>query len=354
MIFRKTSSWPSWGLLFVLFSCSENWPPKITVNETAAKSSSGILDDGLFARIFTNKGEILVRLEYEAAPLTVCNFVALAEGKMDVCAGAPFYDNLSFHRVVPNFMIQGGDPLENGKGGPGYQFPDEFDQALRHDRPGILSMANAGPNTNGSQFFITHKETPWLDDHHTVFGRVIEGQGVVNAIQQGDIITAITILRKGERAQGFKADQAAFDSLLAQARNAEEAKSKTAYAADLALAAAKYPGLSTDANGIQYLIQKPGSGAKSQPGSTVEVDYTGMFLSGEVFDASAVHGGALEFEVGLGQVIPGWDKTILDMRVGEKRLVVIPPELAYGARGVGNVIPPNSFLVFEIELLGIK
>jgi peptidylprolyl isomerase len=356
MIFRKISSWSSLGLLFVLFSCAENWPPKITVNEAAAQSFPGgsALGDGLFALIFTSKGEILVRLEYEAAPLTVCNFVALAEGKMDVCAGSPFYDNLSFHRVVPNFMIQGGDPLGNGQGGPGYQFPDEFNQTLRHDRPGILSMANAGPNTNGSQFFITHKETPWLDDHHTVFGRVIEGQEVVNTIQQGDIITGITILRNGDRAREFKTDQAAFDSLLAQAREAEAAKTKAAHAADLALIAAKYPGLTTDANGVQYLIQKPGSGAKPGPGSTVEVDYTGMFLSGEVFDASAVHGGSLEFEAGLGRVIPGWDKTVLDMRVGEKRLVVIPPELAYGSRGIGNVIPPNSFLVFEIELLGIK
>jgi peptidylprolyl isomerase len=341
----------------VLFSCAEKWPPKITINEAAAQSSPGnpALGEGLFARINTNRGEILIRLEYDKVPLTVCNFAALAEGKMDVCGGKPFYDGLSFHRVVPNFMIQGGDPLGNGRGGPGYQFPDEFDSSLRHDGPGVLSMANAGAGTNGSQFFITHKETPWLDDHHTVFGRVVEGQRVVNTIQQGDTIKNITIVRNGTAAQAFKADQAAFNSLLAQAKEAELSRSRTRREAELAQIASNYPGLTTDANGVQYLIQKQGTGAKPRPGSTVQVRYTGMFLSGEVFDASDAHGGPLEFQAGIGQVIPGWDKSILDMKIGEKRLVVIPPELAYGERGAGNgAIPPNSFLVFEMELVGIK
>ncbi|MDR2211407.1 MAG: peptidylprolyl isomerase [Spirochaetaceae bacterium] len=356
MIFHKLAFRPFLGLFFVLFSCAENWPPKITVNEAAAQSSpgSGALGDGLFARIFTSRGEIILRLEYEKVPLTVCNFVALAEGKMDACAGSPFYDGLSFHRVVPNFMIQGGDPLRNGRGGPGYQFPDEFDPALRHDGPGILSMANAGPNTNGSQFFITHKEAPWLDDHHTVFGRVVEGQGVVNAIQEGDVITAISILRNGEGAREFKADQAAFDSLLSQALAAAAADAKARYAEDLARIAVQYPDCKIGANGTWYAVKHRGSGAKPQPGSTVQVEYTGMFLSGEVFDASSLHGGPLEFKAGVNRVIPGWDKTILDMQAGEKRLVIIPPELAYGSQGAGGVIPPNSFLVFELELVGIE
>jgi len=268
----------------VFFSCSEKWPPSINLNEASAQSSPGnaALGDGLFARINTSRGEILVRLEFEKAPLTVCNFVALAEGKMDVCGGKPFYDGLAFHRVVPNFMIQGGDPLGSGMGGPGYQFPDEFDVSLRHNGPGVLSMANAGPGTNGSQFFITHKETPWLDDHHTVFGKVIEGQRVVNAIQQGDKINSITIVRNGAAAQAFKADQAAFDLLLAKASEAVIAKAKTQRETDLAGIAAKYPGLTTDANGLQYLIQKQGTGSKPARGSTVQVNYKGMFLSGEV------------------------------------------------------------------------
>jgi peptidylprolyl isomerase len=345
-------------VLFVLtcFSCSGKWPPQIPVNRASAQSVPGnaVLGDGLFARIDTSRGEILVRLEYERAPLTVCNFAALAEGKMDICGGKPFYNGLAFHRVVANFMIQGGDPLGNGQGGPGYQFPDEFDPALRHDGPGVLSMANAGPNTNGSQFFITHGETPWLDDRHTVFGRVVGGQGVVNAVKQGDKIKSISIVRNGAAAQAFKTDQAAFDKLLAQAREAAAARVKTTRETDLAQIAAKYPGLQTGPNGVQYIIQKEGSGPKPQQGNTVQVNYTGMFLSGEVFDASAAHGGPLELQAGMGQVIPGWDQTIPDMKVGEKRLIVIPPELAYGERGAGGVIPPHAFLVFEMELVGIK
>ena len=340
----------------VFFSCSGKWPPSINLSEASAQSSPGnaTLGDGLYARINTSKGEILVKLEFEKTPLTVCNFTALAEGKMDVCRNKPFYDGLVFHRVIPNFMIQGGDPLGSGMGGPGYQFPDEFDRSLRHDGPGVLSMANAGPGTNGSQFFITHKETPWLDDLHTVFGKVMEGQRVVNAIEQGDKIISITIVRNGVAAEGFKADQNAFDALLAKANEAVIAKAKSRRDTDLADIAAKYPGLVSDANGVQYQIQKQGTGAKPTKGSTVQVNYKGMFLSGEVFDASDAHGGPLEFQAGMGQLIPGWDKTVMDMKLGEKRLVVIPPELAYGERGAGGVIPPNAFLVFEMELAGIK
>jgi peptidylprolyl isomerase len=341
----------------VYVSCAKEWPPKITVNEAAAQTSPGnnALGDGIFARIETDRGEIVVKLEYTKAPLTVCSFVARAEGKMQVCGGKPFYDGLSFHRVIPNFMIQGGDPLGTGTGGPGYQFPDEFDPSLRHNGPGMLSMANAGPGTNGSQFFITHTETPWLDDHHTVFGRVIEGQRVVNAIKQGDKIKRLTIVRNGPAAQAFKADQAAFDSLLKQAKTGSESKAKSRRDADLAQIKAAYPELKQGDSGLLYLIQKEGRGEKPKSGSTVSVNYKGMFISGEVFDASDAHGGPLEFKAGIGQVISGWDKTLLDMKLGEKRLAVIPPELAYGERGAGNgAIPPNSFLIFEMELVAIK
>ena len=338
------------------FLCSEKLPFGTGLDEALAQSSPGnaALGDGLFARISTSKGEIIVKLEFEKTPLTVCNFVALAEGKMDICKGKPYYNGLVFHRVIADFMIQGGDPLGSGMGGPGYQFPDEFHPSLRHNGPGVLSMANAGPGTNGSQFFITHKETPWLDDLHTVFGRVVEGQKVVNAIQQGDRINSITIVRNGAGAQAFKADQKTFDSLLVKAKENAAVKTKAQRDADLKTIAGKYPGLKTDANGVQYIIQKQGKGAKPKQGSTVQVSYKGMFLSGQVFDASDAHGGPLEFKAGMGQVIPGWDKTIMDMTVGEKRLVVIPPELAYGEKGAGGVIPPNTFLVFEMELVGIK
>lgn len=178
------------------------------------------LAEGLYAKIITSKGDILIRLEFEKTPLTVTNFVGLAEGTKESNRGkgVRFYDGLTFHRVIPNFMIQGGDPAGNGAGGPGYKFPDEIDSTLKHDVPGVLSMANAGPGTNGSQFFVTHVKTPWLDGKHTVFGHVVAGQDVVNVIRQGDTIKTIQIVRNGDKAAAFKADQDSFDLLLAKLR----------------------------------------------------------------------------------------------------------------------------------------
>ncbi|MDR1986546.1 MAG: peptidylprolyl isomerase [Treponema sp.] len=313
------------------------------------------LGNGLFARISTTRGDIVVRLEYQKTPLTVCNFVALAEGKMKTSRTGPFYNGLRFHRVIDNFMIQGGDPSGNGSGGPGYRFPDEFNSSLKHDGPGVLSMANAGPGTNGSQFFITHVKTPWLDGKHTVFGRVVQGQDAVNAIKQGDRINTITIIRNGSEAQAFKADQAAFDQLLKEAAAAQAAKTKVKRDADLAQIKSKYPQAALSPSGIHYLIQKAGTGNKPSRGKMVALNYKGMLLSGKVFDGSDFQGGPLEFQVGLGKVIPGWEETVLDMQLGEKRLVVIPPELAYGEQAVGDgLIPANSFLVFEMELVRIR
>jgi peptidylprolyl isomerase len=328
----------------------------VLMTETALGApGDAALGNGLFARISTNRGNIVVRLEFQKTPLTVCNFVALAEGKMTAAGTKPFYNGLTFHRVISDFMIQGGDPVGNGTGGPGYRFPDEIDPSLKHDGPGVLSMANAGPGTNGSQFFITHGATPWLDGKHTVFGRVVEGQEVVNAIRQGDRIERITIIRNGPGAAAFKADQAAFDELLRGAAAEAAAKVKARRDADLAQINRKYPGALQTPSGIRYIIQKEGTGAKPQAGKTVRVAYKGMLLSGRVFDSSDVQGRPLEFQAGTGKVIPGWDETVMDMRVGEKRLAVIPPELAYGDRDMGNgAIPANSFLVFEMERVGIR
>jgi peptidylprolyl isomerase len=313
------------------------------------------LGDGLFAVIKTGKGDMILRLEYQRAPLTVCNFVALAEGKMNSTGGKPFYDGLSFHRVVEDFMIQGGDPLGNGTGGPGYSFPDEFDPGLIHDGPGVLSMANAGPGTNGSQFFITHRATPWLDGKHSVFGRIVRGQEVVDAIRQGDRIEKVTIIRNGSEAGAFKGDQAAFDGLLRQAVAAAVEKVRVKRDEDMAEIDAKYPDTVKTPSGLRYTIIQEGTGPKPVPGQTVSVGYKGMFLSGQVFDASDLHGGPLEFQAGAGQIIPGWEETVLDMRLGEKRRVIIPPELAYGEQGAGSgAIPGNTFLVFEMELTGIR
>lgn len=311
------------------------------------------LEDGLYARISTNRGDIILRLEYEKTPLTVINFAGLAEGthKSATRAGKPFYDGLKFHRVIDDFMIQGGDPAGNGSGGPGYKFPDEIDGTLRHSGPGILSMANSGPGTNGSQFFITHKETPWLDGKHTVFGRVVQGQDVVNKIKQGDTIKKMTIIRQGEKARAFATDQAAFDRGLGvsserAAKRVEEEKKAVFARIDQLL-----PGAQKSASGIFYKVMKKGAGAKPASGNLVSVHYTGLLLDGQVFDSSVKRGTPFEFQVGRGRVIRGWDETVLDMQEGEKRTVVLPPELAYGERGAGGVIPPNAFLLFEIELL---
>jgi peptidylprolyl isomerase len=339
------------GLLFTLIAAGVFGAP-----------GDAALGNGLFARIATNRGDIVVRLEFQKTPLTVCNFVALAEGRMNAAAGKPFYNGLTFHRVISrsngdaeDFMIQGGDPLGNGRGGPGYRFPDEFDPGLRHDGPGILSMANAGPGTNGSQFFITIVPTPHLDGRHTVFGRVVEGQNVVNSVKQGDRIEKVTIIRNGPAANAFRADQAAFDGLLKEAGSAAEARLRSQRDTDLVRINAKYPNAAQTPSGIRYIIQKEGSGVKPAAGKTVRVNYRGSLLSGKVFDASDFHGGPLEFQAGTGRVIPGWDEMIMDMKTGEKRLVIIPPELAYGDQAVGNgAIPANSFLVFEMELAGIR
>jgi peptidylprolyl isomerase len=321
---------------------------------TNCKAQNADLGDGLFAVIDTDKGSIVTRLYYEQTPLTVCNFVALAEGTMDAAAGKKFYDGLKFHRVIENFMIQGGDPRGNGTGGPGYSFPDEFVPELRHVGPGVLSMANSGPGTNGSQFFITHVATPHLDDHHTIFGRVVQGQDVVDKIAQDDKIKTVTIIRNGKAAAAFKADQAAFNALLAQAQVKNDAAAKAARDAALAIIAEKYPAAQKSPIGLFYIVEKNGTGAKPSEGQIVSLDYTGKFLSGQVFDSSEGRA-PLEFPAGVGAVIPGFDQTALDMRVGEKRTVIIPPELGYGEAGAGGgAIPPNSFLVFEMELVGVS
>jgi peptidylprolyl isomerase len=326
----------------------------VLLAETAlAAPGDAALGEGLFARISTVKGDIVIGLEYQKAPLTVCNFVALAEGRMTTAGGKPFFNGLTFHRVVPDFVIQSGDPLGNGRGGPGYQFPNEIDPALKHDGPGIVSMANAGPDTNGSQFFITHRAAPHLDGLHPVFGRVIEGQNVVNAIRQGDGIEKVTIIRNGPQANAFKADQAAFDVLLQNANAAKAAKLTAQRNADIAEIEKKYPNAAITASGLRYIIEKNGSGAKPALGKTVLVKYKGMFLSGKVFDNTDVSGGSMDLTIG--RLIPGMNEALLDMSPGEKRTVIIPPELAYGERGAGNgAIPPNSFLVFDIEFLRVK
>ena len=300
-------------------------------------------EDGLYANVTTNRGDILIQLHFQQTPLTVMNFVGLAEGKLKTSGagapqGTPYYDGLIFHRVLPDFMIQGGDPTGTGTSGPGYQFKDEINRFLSHNRPGILSMANAGPGTNGSQFFITHKATPWLDGKHTVFGCVITGQDVVDSIEQGDSIKKMTILRVGDEANAFQVTQEQFD----------EEKSDSAAAKKL------YPNAKTTASGLMYEITKEGKGKTPKAGNRVEVHYVGTLLDGKKFDASRDHGNAFAFPVGKGQVIEGWDEGIMLMKAGEHRTLIIPPNLGYGAQGAGGVIPANAWLVFKVEMVSFK
>ena len=366
-----------------------------TTAKTIAKTPKAI--EGIFATISTNKGDIVLELEYQKTPITVANFIALAEGKntfvtQENLKGKPFFDGLKFHRVIQDFMIQGGDPSGNGSGGPGYAFKDEFTD-LKHNKAGILSMANSGPTTNGSQFFITHKETPWLDGKHTVFGHVTEGMNVVNAIAGNDVITKVTIARKGALAKSFDApkvftdyfnnkseDQKKQDIINAENKAKQAAlmaEAKRVYtetygpvitAKKLYLATAKTTAITTP-SGLMYTITQKGTGVKPAKGATFYFNYAGYFEDGTLFDSSyedvnkaygkfdanrAAQNGYQSFPFEAGKkdgMIPGFIEGLENMGFGDKAIVFIPSNLAYGERGAGNVIPPNSMLVFELEML---
>ncbi|MBN96475.1 MAG: peptidylprolyl isomerase [Flavobacteriaceae bacterium] len=310
------------------------------------------MENGLYAKFFTSKGTITVSLEYTKTPGTVGNFVALAQGDLENSIkkqGDPYYDGLKFHRVIPDFMIQGGCPQGTGTGNPGYQFDDEFHPDLKHDAAGILSMANAGPGTNGSQFFITHIPTPWLDGKHSVFGKTIDGQSVVDSIVQGDTLERIEIIAEGDNAMAFNAIEA-FRSFEG-ARDKRLAEEKAAIEAELESLGA---GFEKTSSGLRYQILQKGDGEKAQKNKTVSVHYKGQLSDGTVFDSSYKRNQPIEFSLGMGQVIRGWDEGVALLKVGDKARFVIPSHLAYGSRGAGGVIPPNANLIFDVELMSVK
>jgi peptidylprolyl isomerase len=342
--------------------------------EASNETPASIKEDGLYVVFDTSMGEIVCKLHYDKAPLTVANFVGLVKGEKEFTdpktgetAKRPFYDGLKFHRIIKDFMIQGGCPLGTGTGGPGYSFMDEFDASLRHDKPGVLSMANSGPATNGSQFFITHVPTPWLDDKHTVFGECVSGQEIVDAMAEvamsdGSTPVEDIMLNKASiRAEGDAAK--AFDWAATWGTYAD--KEAAAAAERDAAAAVQLVGLgdSIDCDfskkinlqpGLDYVVRQAGTGEKPTQGQTISAHYTGYLLDGTKFDSSVDRGQPFETPIGVGRVISGWDVAFQDMQVGEKRVLIIGPDMGYGARGAGGVIPPNATLVFDVELLGIK
>ncbi|WP_088341768.1 peptidylprolyl isomerase [Robiginitalea sediminis] len=308
------------------------------------------MQEGIYAKFNTSRGEILVKLTHDKTPGTVGNFVGLAEGGLPKGkAGTPYYNGLKFHRVIPDFMIQGGCPLGTGTGDPGYKFDDEFHPDLRHNEPGVLSMANAGPGTNGSQFFITHVPTPWLDGKHTVFGHVAQGQEVVDAIAQGDAIESVEIVRVGAEAEAWDAVRAFEDFV-----SSGDARKEKAKADMLAQMEEKAKGFEKTPSGLRYKILESGNGAKPKRGDRVAVHYEGALLDGTLFDSSVQRGQPIEFLLGEGQVIPGWDEGIALLSVGDKARLLIPSDLAYGSRGAGGVIPPDAPLLFDVSLEGIS
>ncbi|MEZ4858138.1 MAG: peptidylprolyl isomerase [Flavobacteriaceae bacterium] len=354
----------------------------------ACKSKYPNLEKGLYAEFVTNKGTFVAKF-YEETPLTVANFIELAEGKHPLAdstfKGKPFYNGLTFHRVIKDFMIQGGDPNGDGSGNPGYKFPDEFVDSLKHDRKGILSMANSGPGTNGSQFFITLKETPWLDGKHSVFGEIVIGQEVVDSLgmvetkKPGDkpvdpiVIEQVNIINNGVTAPSFTSEMEKIEAVK---------KEKEARILKVAETTAKEMELlkkeaQTTSSGLQIYWNHKGKGMKPVEGSRIKMNYVGYFNDGKLFDTSVLEiaekyeavdpqrlafsqYGPMETQYSKdAQLIAGFKEGLLEMSVGDKATLFIPAHLAYGEQGIRDqrtgeyIIPSNADLIFELELVEV-
>lgn len=362
----------------------------IMMSMSACNEKYPNLDNGLYAEFVTSHGTVVAELFYETTPMTVASFVALAEGKMENVneeyKGKPFYNGLTFHRVIEDFMIQGGDPLGTGAGSPGYRFPDEIKDSLRFDAPGYLAMANSGPNTNGSQFFITLNETPWLNNLHTIFGKVVEGMevvyqiGTVETTKPGDkpiedvVMHEVNIIRKGKDAKNFDAPKVFSEKMETIGR--EEAERKEKMEAAKAEAVAKHEEAREKAeelrSGLKIYFNEKANGEKPVNGQTVLIKYAGYLKDGTIFDTNMIDvakeagiyneeremvGGYEPMPATYGpeaQLITGFKEGLQQMTVGDRATVFIPSHLGYGTRGAGSVIPPNADLIFEIELVGIE
>ena len=309
------------------------------------------LKDGLYAQVQTTKGNMIVKLEDQKAPVTVANFVGLAEGKIENKAkakGIPFYDGTIFHRVIKDFMIQGGDPKGNGTGDPGYKFDDEKND-LKHTKKGILSMANSGPNTNGSQFFITEVPTPWLDGRHTIFGEVVKGEDVIDAIANTEkgaqdkpttdiVLEKVSVFSKGDAYKNYDAGKIFAEGKGKIQENNKKMEQKAAAEANKRLEDLKKDMKSTP-SGLYYKITKTTSGKAPKSGDNVDVHYAGKLVDGTEFDSSYKRNAPLEIPIGMGRVIKGWDEGILMLKEGETATLLIPP---------------NAWLIFDVELVSVK
>lgn len=362
----------------------------VLMSFTACNEEYPELEDGIYAEFKTNHGTFIAELFYEETPMTVASFVSLAEGESAMAEEEfkkkKFYNGLIFHRIIKDFMIQGGDPSGTGQGGPGYKFPNEIVDTLKHSSKGILSMANSGPDTNGSQFFITLKETPWLDGKHTVFGKIAKGQEIVDQIGSvetgpGDkpvepvVMEEVKIIRKGSDAKKFKAANVLSDEL-ENFKAAAEAKEK-ALGELRTQTQTRLDSLKTTAkeleSGLKIAFLKEGEGPKPKTGETVLVHYNGFLNDGFLFDTSdeemaKKHDNVNDRKKSMGMynkpmpvlyspdapMIAGFKEGVQQMKVGDKAVIFIPAHLGYGERGYPPVIPPGSDLIFEIEIVSIQ
>ena len=334
-------------------------------------------NDTIYASIETSKGIIKTQLFFNLTPVTVANFISLAEGEnkevSDQYKGKKYYNGITFHRVIPDFMIQGGDPTGTGSGSPGYNFKDEFVDELKHDSAGILSMANAGPGTNGSQFFITHKETPWLDGAHTVFGNVVEGQDIVDKIEQGDSIINIEIIRQGNSAKKFNAPKIFTNHFKEEEkRKKEKEKALEKLKKDVSKIHSDLKKKSTETEtGLKFFINEKGDGDMVDENKVILTHYAVYFEDGNLLDTSILEvaekfnmfdnrraqaGGYSPIEAKVGakdMMIQGFKEGLKLLKTGDKASLFLPYYLAYGeteSRG----IPAKSNLIFEVEIVDQK
>lgn len=357
------------------------------ISLTSCKAQYPDLEDGIYAEFVTTKGTMVAKLEHQKTPVTVANFVSLAEGTNTMVdstyLGKKFYNGLIFHRVMDKFMIQGGDPLGTGRGNPGYRFNDEFHPDLKHDTLGILSMANGGPNSNGSQFFITEVPKPHLDNVHSVFGKLVLGHDVLDTISnvkvnskhkpfRDVVIEELNIIRKGKDAKKFDAPNI-FVNHFAEVERKEKERIEKIEATKKALLQKfkeQKENAETLPSGLEYIVTQKGDGEKLKETDKVKAHYAVYFEDGKLLDASKIEvAEALDavnkrkkaanryvpFITRIGpnaDLIAGFKEGLQQLSVGDKATLFVPYHLAYGEAGRRG-IDPKTNLIFEIEILEI-